>query len=222
MLYKIVMSSNIGRYVGRISLCAFLIKISTFLKSSYILGSKMLFFSGSSIAIPLVGAFNDPLICSILFIIKLALLGSLHPHSLALIIPGFCAALYWSMDHWSVRLLLPVACFVAFIAHPVGSEAYTYALYWLLPITLYFIPHKNIFLTALASTFTAHAVGSTIWMYTVPMSASMWTGLIPLVAIERLCFATGMTVSYYVIHKVTRYAHENKFVVHIFRHTQHS
>jgi hypothetical protein len=57
---------------------------------------------------------------------------------------------------------------------------------------LYFVPQKNIFFTSLGSTFTAHAVGSVIWLYTIPMTAGMWLALIPIVALERLCFATGM------------------------------
>jgi hypothetical protein len=58
----------------------------------------------------------------------------------------------------------------------------------------------------LGSTFIAHAVGSTIWIYTVPMTAQMWLGLMPLVAIERLCFATGMVVSYHAVHAATNAA----------------
>lgn len=193
MFYSAIRSRS-AHYIARLGLCAFLIKAAMFLKSSYIIGSSTLFFSGSSIATPLLGAFNNPATCGLLLFIKFIFFGSFSLHTLAFIIPGYCAALYWSINHWSLRLLLPIACFLAFVTHPVGSQAALYAFYWLIPVGLYFAPHKNLFLTALASTFVAHAVGSTIWIYTVPMTAEMWTGLIPLVAIERFCFATGMVV----------------------------
>lgn len=60
-------------------------------------------------------------------------------------------------------------------------------------------PYQSLFLTALGSTFIAHAVGSVIWCYTVPMTPAMWLGLIPVVALERTLFALGMVVAYKVI-----------------------
>jgi len=196
------------KIIARISLWTLLIKAASYLKSSYIVGSKILFFSGSSIFIPLMGAFNTPALCAAACLVRLAFFNTFGLSTLAFIVPGFCAALYWNMNHWSIRLLLPIACFIAFVCHPVGNQAYTYALYWFIPMALYFVPHKNLFLTALGSTFIAHAVGSAIWIYTVPMTAQMWTDLIPLVAIERLCFAIGMVVGYHAINTVHSFVRE--------------
>jgi hypothetical protein len=192
--------------IARVVICTILIKTAAFIKSSYIVGSQILFFSGTSVAIPLLGAFNSPALCAAICFVRMLFFNSLSLSMLAFIIPGFCAALYWNMNHWSIRLLLPIACFIAFVAHPVGAQAYAYAFYWFIPMALYFVPNKNLFLTALGSTFIAHAVGSTIWIYTVPMTAQMWLGLMPLVAIERLCFATGMVVSYHAVHAATNAA----------------
>ena len=88
---------------------------------------------------------------------------------------------------------------VAFIAHPVGAQAWVYSLYWLIPVVLYFLRKESLFLTALGSTFTAHAVGSVIWIYANPMTPQAWLVLIPVVFIERFVFASGMVVAYHGI-----------------------
>jgi hypothetical protein len=61
------------------------------------------------------------------------------------------------------------------------------------------VPQRSLFLQALGSTFIAHAVGSVIWLYTVPMTAAMWMGLMPIVLFERIAFALGMVIAHYVI-----------------------
>lgn len=200
--------SSIVKHITRLSGLGLLLKLSTFIKSSFIFGSHALFFSGVTMIMPLAGALGNPLDSVILFCMRLLLGGSFGWHLLALTVPGLCASLYWNVHHWSIRLLLPILCFVAFIAHPVGGAASLYALYWLIPICLYFKSDKSVFLTALASTFTAHAVGSVIWLYTVPMTASMWHALIPLVIIERLCFATGMTLGYHAINQIVAWTRQ--------------
>jgi len=80
----------------------------------------------------------------------------------------YVASLYWSTRHYSIRLLLPIVCMGLFIIHPVGAQAFAYSLYWLIPVVLFFVPQRFLFLQALGSTFIAHAVGSVIWLYTVP------------------------------------------------------
>lgn len=189
---------------GRAAGFGALIKASGLIKSSFMFGSKALFFSASSITAPITGAFTNPATCLAIFLVRALMLKSWGLASLALVIPGLCAALYWNMNHWSVRLLIPISCFILFTLHPVGNQAALYACYWFIPMVLYFISHKGIFATALASTFVAHAVGSVIWLYTVPMTADMWLELLPLVAIERLCNAVGMVVLYRAINYAAR------------------
>jgi len=89
-----------------------------------------------------------------------------------------------------------------FLIHPIGAAASAYTLFWLIPIAFYYISHKNIFFESLGSTYTAHAVGSVIWLYTVDMTPTAWLALIPLVFIERTLFAIGMTAAHGMISRI--------------------
>jgi len=176
-----------------------LLKLAGLVKFSYMVGTYSGFFSGMSIAVPLAGAFAGVLGSWTVFLARLVMGGAFSAHYLAYCIPGLCASLYWAHANFFVRLLLPALCIVVFIAHPVGGEAALYTVYWLIPIALYFFPRKSLFFQALGSTLVAHAVGSVIWLYTVPMTATMWLALIPIVAIERLLFSSGMLITYRIV-----------------------
>lgn len=146
---------------------------------------------------PLVGAFGGLMTSTLVFIagcLMHGLFGSFFTY-LSYHIPGLFASAYWAHNHWSIRLAVPLMCMALFIAHPVGMYAAPYTLYWLIPVALYFM-RTTIFTQALGSTMTAHAVGSVLWIYTIPMSIEQWYGLIPVVAVERLLFATGMVVAH--------------------------
>ncbi len=168
-----------------------IIKLASFFKVSFIVGSHFAHFSAVSIATPLVGLFSGMTGCLVLLVIKMMLGLCYNPlyflRILAFCIPGFCASLYLASSHSMVRLILPIACMILFIAHPVGHVAFAYSLYWLIPVVIYFMPKKSLFLQALGSTFVAHAVGSVIWLYTVPMTPALWIGLIPIVIVYFLC-----------------------------------
>lgn len=183
-----------------------LVKAASFFKVSFIIGSWAAFFSAASIAVPLVGAFTGMSgaigIFGLGILVRYVISGNLPFIFLAYHIPGFCASAYFASSSFIVRLLLPLACMAAFIAHPVGGAAWVYSLYWLIPIALYVMRKKSLFLTALGSTFTAHAVGSVIWLYANPMTAGAWLALIPVVLVERLVFASGMVVAYHAINFV--------------------
>ncbi len=178
-------------------------KLSGLIKISFLVGSQMIFFSGVNCVLPLAGAFGGVIGAGLVFVMRqllhLLFFKTVSLSFLAMCIPGFCASLYWSTQHYAMRLLLPLACMGLFIIHPVGAQAFVYSFYWLIPVVIYFIPHNSLFLTALGSTFVAHAVGSVIWCYTVPMTAAMWLGLIPVVLMERTLFALGMVMVYRVI-----------------------
>jgi len=178
----------------------------------WIVGSVASFFSAQKVLMPLVGAFGGlaaSLICYGLrflgYILGAGSLASLVSGKLlAFHVPGFCASLSWStrssrVGSVLIQLFLPLLCMALFALHPVGSQAVPYSLYWLIPATLYFVARKTVFLHALSSTFIAHAVGSVIWLYTVGMTPAAWLGLIPVVFVERLLFAAGMTVAYHAI-----------------------
>lgn len=93
--------------------------------------------------------------------------------------------------------LIATVCLFLFIFHPIGRQAWFYSLYWLIPIFTSFFP-KRLFLKSLGSTFTAHAVGSTVFLYAFQLPSNVWKSLIPIVFMERFSFSIGIYVSYFV------------------------
>lgn len=179
------------------------IELTTLIKVNFIFGSKYAFFSAINMIFPLSGTFGGMGVSMGVVVIRRLLrlsVGGLS-HSLLSVyhIPTLFASAYWRYTHWSIRFAVPLVCMILFISHPVGSQAFAYSLYWLIPMALYFVPRQSIFMQALGSTFVAHAVGSVIWLYTVPMAPSYWLALIPVVLVERLFFATAMTGAYHGI-----------------------
>lgn len=178
-------------------------KISGLLKVSFLVGSQMIWFSASNSVLPLAGAFGGVMGSGLVFLLRqlvhIIFFKTISLSFLVFCVPGLCASLYWASNHYAIRLLLPIACMGLFVIHPIGAEAFIYAFYWLIPIVLYFIPQGPVFLQALGSTFVAHAVGSVIWLYTMPMTAGMWIGLMPIVLCERILFALGMVVAHRVL-----------------------
>lgn len=174
-----------------------LLLLTTLAKVSYVVGSWASFFSLRNCITPLAGAFGG-------FAGSIAILGF---YSLVRLtfgfsvlkllinhIPSLFASWYWVCNHWALRVVVPAICMVLFMIHPIGSTACVYSFYWLIPIGLHYFKkdQDSIFLQSLGSTFVAHAVGSVVWLYAVAMPAYQWYALIPVVAIERLFFATGM------------------------------
>jgi hypothetical protein len=149
---------------------------------------------------PLSGAFGGALgaflVCSLGIGFKLAIGSALTFKFLAYHIPGLCAALYWGSNSVAIRMLIPFACMIAFISNPVGGQIWAYSLFWLIPIMIALINKKTLFLQALGSTFTAHAVGTAIWIWATPTTPAFWLMLVPIVIIERSVFALGTVVMY--------------------------
>ncbi len=100
-----------------------------------------------------------------------------------------------------LTIAIPAICMLAFWLHPIGQQAWFYALYWLIPIAAKFLPDR-LLLRSLGTTFTAHAVGSVLFLYTIPTVPALWLGLIPIVIIERGLFAAGIAASYVVFTNV--------------------
>ncbi len=180
-----------------------LAKMSSFVKISFVFGSFFTWFSASSIAIPLIGSFGGS-ICALVFftvslLARLAFGYGISLKILAFYIPGLCASLYLAQRSALLAVGLPLICMIAFIAHPAGNDTSIYCAYWLIPMVLFYLPHQSLFTRALTATFIAHAVGSTIWIYTSPTTAAFWIALIPLVAVERCIYATGITLMHKAI-----------------------
>ncbi|MFN3301598.1 MAG: hypothetical protein ACK413_01025 [Patescibacteria group bacterium] len=117
--------------------------------------------------------------------------------------PAVFAAIYFaSKSKWN--LIVPIICMILFWSHPIGRAAFPYGIFWLIPI-LVFPFKKNLPFNALGSTFIAHAIGSTAFLYSLPMSPEIWRGLIPVVLMERFIFATGISFSYVVFSLTIKY-----------------
>ena len=152
---------------------------------------------------PLPGAFFGPIygIAIVLVAKVFALIFSNSPFdfvSFLRFIPAFVGVYIFSK--YKNSILNPLICafsILLFILHPVGSQAWLFSLFWLIPILLHFFPSNNIFLRSLATTLTQHSVGAVIWIYFVSaQTPEFWLALIPVVAIERFVFATGIAFSY--------------------------
>lgn len=115
-------------------------------------------------------------------------------------LPGLCASGAWRSKTIVLHVLVPLACMVAFVMHPEGAAAPLYALYWLIPVALWFVKNHTLFGRAVAATFVAHAVGSVIWLYVYAISAQTWNALIPVVFFERLLFALALVSVYNTAH----------------------
>ena len=185
-----------------------ILQFSSLIKMSFVVGSHMIWFSGANAIVPLSGAFGGVFGSAIVFLMRqllhLLFFKTISLSFLAFCIPGFCASLYWASRHYSIRVLLPLACMVLFMMHPLGAQLFVYSLYWLIPVALYFINARSLFLQALGSTFVAHAVGSVIWLYTVPMTVNKFMVLMPLVLVERIAFALGMVIAYHLFSFIFR------------------
>ena len=113
--------------------------------------------------------------------------------------PMMLAALYFGISKSKkIILAIPLLCMVLFILHPEGRQAWYFSLYWLIPIVCFFKKDRLV-LNALGSTFTAHAIGSTAFLYAFNLKAPVWIGLIPVVFMERMLFCAGIWVFYLVI-----------------------
>jgi hypothetical protein len=179
------------------------------IKVSFLVGSQMIWFSGMNCIMPLSGAFGGMFGAIAAFLIRFflhtLLFGTISLSFLALCLPGLCASLYWATRSRLIHVVLPVICMGLFAAHSVGSQAFVYSLYWLIPVIIFYIPRESLFLRALGSTFIAHAVGSVIWVYAVPMIPVVWISLMPIVALERIFFALGMVAVHTIFELVCAY-----------------
>ncbi len=121
--------------------------------------------------------------------------------NVARFMPMLFAAFYFGSKKKWVKATVPLLCMAVFVMHPEGRNAWFYSLYWLIPFVVSIMPRfsTNLFLKSLGATFGAHAVGSAIWAWTVPMTAVQWAMLVPITLFERVLFALGIAGSYAVI-----------------------
>ena len=111
------------------------------------------------------------------------------------------ATLYFAKKG-TFNLAIPALAIAAFVAHPIGRTVWYYALFWIIPIGAYFLRDRFLLMRALGATFTAHAVGGALWIWTFALPAPVWNSLIPVVAMERILFALGISCSFVLINNL--------------------
>jgi len=115
--------------------------------------------------------------------------------------PVLFAVLYFARRA-RLNLIVPVLAIVLFLAHPIGRQVWYFTLFWTIPILAYFFYDKFLFARALGATFSAHAVGGSLWIWAFALPASVWQALIPVVIGERLLFAAGIVVSFLAVNNL--------------------
>ncbi|MDP2630031.1 MAG: hypothetical protein Q8P56_01345 [Candidatus Uhrbacteria bacterium] len=169
-------------------------------------GSKAAFTLYDCIA-PLAGAFigSIPGIVAVLSIQLVNLLvhgvQNADMGSVIRLFPMLFAIAYFAKRN-IFNILIPALAIVVFLAHPIGRTVWYFSLFWLLPIVAYFLRDRFLLARALGATFTAHAVGGALWIWTFALPAPAWTALIPLVIKERLLFTLGIAGSFIVLNSL--------------------
>ena len=190
-----------------------LVLIGKNINFSSVIGAENQFFTLYQFFGPTAGAFLGPIFGGItVFFAHIAdflILGKEFTLINVLrMLPMIFAVIYFANRKKLLGAIVPLLCVVLYIAHPIGRASWLYSMYWLIPILGSLFPRKFLLLKSLGATFTAHAVGSVLWLYTVPMEAGQWLALIPTVAYERLIFACGIAVSYVLFNTVLDYVVE--------------
>lgn len=180
-----------------------------------LLGSTVKFTVFDFLA-PTAGAFlgTAPGIISVLFmqLINLFIHGtkSLDVSTIIRLFPTLFAVFYFSKKR-SVNLIIPLVAIIGFNLNPIGASAWQYSLFWFIPIIAHFF-RKNLFIKSLGATFTAHAVGGALWVWTFGLNREMWLSLIPQVIIERTLMAAGIA-GFYILatHTIRSLAKQKAF-----------
>jgi hypothetical protein len=116
-------------------------------------------------------------------------------------LPMVLAATYFGIKTKKTAVIFPI-CIILFLLNPVGRQAWMYPLIWLIPFFATLGGKKRLILNSLGATFTAHAVGSVIFLYTFSLPSAVWISLIPVVFVERGIFTLGIWTSCLVFNNV--------------------
>lgn len=190
-----------------IAIFALLVFFGNKINFSPIIGANNQYFTLFQFFGPVAGSFLGPIFGAVAVLVSQAadyiISGKVFTLiNLLRLTPMLFAAWYFGAKKKQWTVVVPVIAIVLFCVHPVGRHAWLYSMFWLIPIVIAFLPNRNLFLRSLGATFTAHAVGSIAFIYSVPMTAAQWMGLIPVAAMERLLFAGGISVSYLIFNLV--------------------
>jgi hypothetical protein len=168
---------------------------------TYLLGSNTRLTVFDSLAPIAGGLFSLPAALLSLLVIQSAAITSITAASIIKLVTPLAAVFYFSKQN-KLHFIIPVVAIIVFINHPVGRSVWYYSLFWTIPVICYFLKEKSVITKALGATFSAHAVGGSLWIYLVPMTKTVWVSLIPIVAIERLTLALGTALFYFAFAKI--------------------
>ena len=154
---------------------------------------------------PIGGMFLGPILgaISVFFVRALNILFFHQQLDLLTVIrflPMMLAAAYFGIKSKKTAVIFPI-CIALFLLNPIGRQAWMYSAIWLIPFVATFFK-KRLILNSLGATFTAHAIGSVIFLYSFGLTPAIWIGLIPVVFIERGIFTLGIWVSYLSLNTV--------------------
>ncbi|MBT3814644.1 hypothetical protein HOE37_01485 [Candidatus Woesearchaeota archaeon] len=198
-----------------------LVLIGRKINFSPVLGAENQFFTLYQFFGPTAGAFLGPIFggIAVLFaqLADFLIMGKEWTWvSILRFLPMLFAAYYFGMSvkkrnqNW-IKVTVPLICIALFIYHPIGRQAWVYSLYWLIPVFAVILPKKvpgKLLFRSLGATFAAHAVGTAIWIWTIPSTVGMWLTLIPITGYERLLFGLGIAGSYVIFNTALDYAVE--------------
>ena len=174
---------------------------------SALIGTENQFFTLFQFVGPIAGAFLGPVVGVLaVFIAEVTdiIIGQKAVTMLTVlrIAPMLFATYYFATRRKALNIIAPLVAIIAFVIHPIGRQVWFFALYWAIPIVVELLPKQysdHVLAKSYGATFTAHAVGGMLWIWTVPMTAAQWIALIPVVAYERLLFGAGICVSYLML-----------------------
>lgn len=115
-------------------------------------------------------------------------------------LPMMMAAVYFGLKTKKTAIIFPI-CIALFLLNPIGRQAWMYSVIWLIPFISTFFK-KRLILNSLGATFTAHAIGSVIFLYTFGLTPAIWLALIPVVFIERGVFTLGIWASCLILNTI--------------------
>jgi hypothetical protein len=115
-------------------------------------------------------------------------------------LPAMLATVYFGLKQKKTAIIFPI-CIALFLLNPIGRQAWMYSLIWIIPFVTSF-GKKRLILNSLGATFTAHAVGSVIFLYTFGLTPAIWISLIPVVFIERGIFTLGIWTSCLILNTI--------------------
>lgn len=184
-------------------LFAALVLIAKQINFSPILGAENQAFTLFQFFGPIAGSFLGPIIGAgavlVAQVSEMLFFGKAFDFvALFRLTPMIFAAIYFGLyakKKFNFTAVIPLIAMALFILHPVGQQAWYYSLYWLIPVIATGFS-KRLFFRSLGATFTAHSIGSVAFLYSIPTTPELWLMLIPIVAVERILFALGISVSF--------------------------